>query len=72
METYAEFVKDKIDFKADFAVIIGSGLASILDSVQIVKKISYQEIPHYPVSTVAGHAGELIFGISMLLILFTL
>ncbi|MEA3313572.1 MAG: purine-nucleoside phosphorylase [Caldisericota bacterium] len=62
MKTYAEFVKDKINFKADFAIIIGSGLSSILDKVQIVKKISYQEIPRYPVSTVAGHTGELIFG----------
>lgn len=62
METYTKFVKDKIDFKADFAIIIGSGLSSILDRVQIVKKISYQDIPDYPVSTVAGHTGELIFG----------
>jgi len=62
MKEYIKFVKEKKSFKPDFAIIIGSGLSTMLDKVEIWEKIPYKEIPGYPVSTVKGHAGELIFG----------
>ncbi len=62
MEKYVEFVKSKIDFTPDFAIIIGSGLGPIVKKVQIISKFSYKDLPDFPVSTVAGHKGELILG----------
>jgi purine-nucleoside phosphorylase len=47
---------------ATIGVVLGSGLGNFVGEIQIVKEISYQEIPHFPVSTVEGHGGKLIFG----------
>ena len=63
MEEYIQFVKDQINFVPDFAIVIGSGLSTMLDKVKVIKRIPYREIPNYPISTVKGHKGELIFGI---------
>lgn len=43
-------------------IILGSGLGQLVDDIAIEKEIPYTEIPHFPVSTVAGHSGRLIFG----------
>ncbi|GAB4311702.1 MAG: purine nucleoside phosphorylase I, inosine and guanosine-specific [Candidatus Sumerlaeia bacterium] len=44
------------------AVIAGSGLGSLAQAVDARRSIPYGDIPHFPVSTVAGHAGQLIIG----------
>jgi purine-nucleoside phosphorylase len=44
------------------AVIAGSGLGPLADQVENAVAIPYQDIPHFPTSTVAGHAGELVLG----------
>ncbi|MCD6426511.1 MAG: purine-nucleoside phosphorylase [Caldisericaceae bacterium] len=63
MEKYTQFVKKEIgDFNPEYAIVIGSGLAPIMDKVKVKKRISYKEIPDFPVSTVEGHRGELVFG----------
>ena len=41
-------------------VVLGSGLGSFLDDLTIEREISYNEIPHFKSSTVAGHAGRLV------------
>jgi purine-nucleoside phosphorylase len=43
-------------------VVLGSGLGHFTDELEIEQEISYQEIPHFPVSTVEGHKGRLVFG----------
>ncbi|MDR3271604.1 MAG: purine-nucleoside phosphorylase [Peptococcaceae bacterium] len=43
-------------------IILGSGLGRLADLVENPKVIPYREIPNFPVSTVAGHAGQLVFG----------
>jgi purine-nucleoside phosphorylase len=43
-------------------LILGSGLGALADQIQDAVRIPYSEIPHFPVSTVAGHAGELVIG----------
>jgi purine-nucleoside phosphorylase len=43
-------------------LILGSGLGALADQIQDAIRIPYTEIPHFPVSTVAGHAGELVIG----------
>ena len=49
-------------FEAEWAVVLGSGLAPVVDLVQIEGRIPYAEIPGLPRSRVPGHAGELIAG----------
>lgn len=43
-------------------LILGSGLGDLADEIDNAVRIPYGEIPHFPVSTVAGHAGELVVG----------
>ncbi len=43
-------------------IVLGSGLGSFVSEMNVEKEISYSDIPHFPVSTVEGHSGKLIFG----------
>ena len=46
----------------DLGIILGTGLSKMVDSIDIRCRIPYEEIPHFPVSTVEFHKGELIYG----------
>jgi purine-nucleoside phosphorylase len=46
----------------EVAIVLGSGLGKFTDEIEIEKEIRYSDIPHFPVSTVEGHKGKLIFG----------
>lgn len=46
----------------DYGIILGTGLGNLVEKITIEIAISYDEIPNFPVSTVEGHSGELIFG----------
>ncbi|MEP6615266.1 MAG: purine-nucleoside phosphorylase [Ginsengibacter sp.] len=48
--------------KPSVGVVLGSGLGSFTHEMKIEKEIAYSDIPHFPVSTVEGHSGNLIFG----------
>lgn len=57
------FIQSKTNnFKPDFGVILGSGLGGFSDDIQIEYTLEYKDIPNFPVSTVEGHKGALIFG----------
>src|SRR6201992_2998951 len=43
-------------------IVLGSGLGNLSREINIEKEIAYSDIPHFPVSTVEGHQGKLIFG----------
>src|SRR6476661_9290211 len=58
----ASFLQQYNTNKPTSAVILGSGLGDFVQELQIDKEIHYKEIPHFPVSTVKGHHGKLIFG----------
>ena len=47
---------------AQVGVVLGSGLGNFTQEIKLVHEIPYDEIPHFPVSTVEGHHGKLIFG----------
>ena len=61
-ETVA-FLKSKGISKPDYGIILGTGLGSLVDNIQIEIRLPYQDILNFPVSTVEGHSGELIFGV---------
>lgn len=56
------FIKEKTNFTPEYGVILGSGLGSFTDDIQIEFTLPYGEIPNFPVSTVQGHNGALVFG----------
>ncbi|WP_036224716.1 purine-nucleoside phosphorylase [Mesoaciditoga lauensis] len=57
-----KFVESKIEKVPKVAIVLGSGLSVIKDAVEVSLKIKYSDIPHFPISTAPGHAGEMIFG----------
>lgn len=58
----ADFISSKVNTNVDVAVILGSGLGKMVDIMENKEIIPYKEIPNFPQSTVAGHAGNLVFG----------
>lgn len=46
----------------DFGIVLGTGLGNLADKITVDISISYKDIPNFPVSTVKGHSGKLIFG----------
>jgi len=56
------FIQNKIDFTPEYGIILGSGLGSFTNDIEITHTISYKDIPNFPVSTVEGHNGALVFG----------
>lgn len=58
----ADYIRSKTDIVPQIGLILGSGLGALADEIKNPVVIPYHEIPHFPVSTVAGHAGELVIG----------
>lgn len=58
-----EYISGRIDKKPKVGIILGTGLGLIADEIEVDVKIPYCDIPNFPVSTVKGHKGQLIFGI---------
>jgi purine-nucleoside phosphorylase len=56
------YIKERIDFIPEYSVILGSGLGSFTDEMKVEFTLPYNEIPNFPVSTVQGHKGALVFG----------
>jgi len=57
-----EYIKGRIDAKPDIGMVLGSGLGVLASQVTDPVTIDYSDIPMFPVSTVKGHAGQLVFG----------
>ena len=57
-----EYIQNLYPTKPSVGVVLGSGLGSFTNEMIIEKEIPYNHIPHFPVATVEGHSGNLIFG----------
>jgi purine-nucleoside phosphorylase len=62
IEKSSNYLKNKYTCSPKIGLILGSGLGVLAEEIQNPVKIPYSEIPDFPVSTVAGHAGQLVFG----------
>lgn len=62
IERAADYVFERIQERPATGIILGTGLGGLVEKVELVHALPYQEIPHFPQSTVPGHAGRLIFG----------
>jgi len=56
------FLKEKIKRKPSVVIILGTGLGGLIESIEVDTLLPYEQIPHFPRSTVKGHQGNLIFG----------
>lgn len=56
------YLIEKTNFRPEIGIVLGSGLGNLTADINIEHEIPYAEIPNFPVSTVQGHKGALIFG----------
>jgi purine-nucleoside phosphorylase len=56
------YIDQKIKNKPEIGIILGTGLAALVKEIEVETILSYEDIPNFPVSTVEGHYGKLIFG----------
>jgi purine-nucleoside phosphorylase len=57
-----QFLHSRTNLQPEFGIVLGTGLASLVNHMVIQEAISYSQIPGFPISTVDGHIGKLIFG----------
>lgn len=62
IKSTAAYLKDRTEYSPQIGVILGTGLGGLVSEIEVDHTIPYEEIPDFPVSTVEGHSGELIFG----------
>ncbi len=58
----ADFIKSQTKLSPKIGIILGTGLGSIADSIEVECDIDYHNIPNFPLSTVKGHKGRLTIG----------
>ncbi|MBK7182217.1 MAG: purine-nucleoside phosphorylase [Bacteroidetes bacterium] len=62
IKSTATYIQSKITTQPEIGIILGTGLGGLVKEINIKHTIPYEEIPNFPVSTVEGHSGKLIFG----------
>ena len=58
----AEYIKNQTDLRPDIGLVLGSGLGDYADTLEETVRIPYSQIPNFPVPTVPGHSGAMVFG----------
>jgi purine-nucleoside phosphorylase len=58
----ADYIRERITVAPRVAIVLGSGLGAIADEIESPVSIPYEDIPHFPRSTVEGHSGRLVVG----------
>lgn len=56
------FLQSKTEIQPEYGIVLGTGLGNLTDEIEVESVIDYKSIPHFPVSTVHSHKGQLIFG----------
>lgn len=56
------FLRNRTEIQPQVGIVLGTGLGGLADKIQAAAIIPYEEIPHFPLSTVASHKGRLLFG----------
>uniref|UniRef100_A0A182MBH3 Purine-nucleoside phosphorylase n=1 Tax=Anopheles culicifacies TaxID=139723 RepID=A0A182MBH3_9DIPT len=62
LQEIANYLLARTELRPKVGIICGSGLGTLADQLTDVDSFDYESIPHFPVSTVAGHVGRLVFG----------
>lgn len=61
-EETVKFLRKQYKQSPSVGIVLGSGLGKFVEEIDVEKEVAYEDIPHFPVSTVEGHTGKLIFG----------
>lgn len=56
------YLEDNGIINPEIGIVLGTGLGGLVDHIDIIKEIDYEDIPNFPISTVESHKGKLIFG----------
>ncbi|MFQ6008391.1 MAG: purine-nucleoside phosphorylase [Candidatus Zixiibacteriota bacterium] len=56
------YIKSQVVLKPQIGIILGTGLGSLVDGIEMTAAVDYDKIPHFPLSTVESHKGRLLFG----------
>ena len=56
------FLRDHARVQPEVGIVLGTGLSRLGDRIEAAAVLPYQDVPHFPVSTVTGHRGRLLFG----------
>jgi purine-nucleoside phosphorylase len=56
------YLSSQTEIVPEIGVILGTGLGGLVNEIEVIDEVSYENIPHFPVSTVESHSGKLIFG----------
>ena len=56
------FIKERLPIDPEYLLILGTGLGQLAEEMTVELELPYEEIPHFPVSTVESHAGKLLIG----------
>lgn len=59
----ADFIRQRVEEMPEIAIILGTGLGDLVNHIDVDVELAYSDIPNFPVSTVEGHSGKLIFGV---------
>ena len=62
VQSSADYILSHCPLRPTCGVVLGSGLGGLVDSMEDKTVLPYADIPHFPRSTVAGHAGNLVIG----------
>jgi purine-nucleoside phosphorylase len=62
LQQTADFIKKSYPHQPSIGIVLGSGIGNLSNEIDIEYQVDYSSIPDFPVSTVAGHPGQLIFG----------
>jgi purine-nucleoside phosphorylase len=62
IDQIADIIRERISIEPQVGMILGSGLGPLAEAVEQAVRIPYQDLPTWPVSTVAGHTGQLVIG----------
>lgn len=63
LQETVQYIQGICQQKPLIGIVLGSGLGNLAEEIIVEKEIAYKDIPHFPVSTVLGHSGKLVFGL---------
>jgi purine-nucleoside phosphorylase len=63
IEEAVRTIRSRCALKPGVGIVLGSGLGNLVREIVVEEEIDYETIPHFPMSTVEGHSGKLIFGV---------
>ena len=62
LQEATDYIKSKISLIPEIGIILGTGLGSLVDGIENKTIVEYENIPHFPLSTVESHHGRLLLG----------